>query len=328
MGNTEKYDVYFYEAFEEEQRALRHYIGNKFKAGYNWKTIQETNHQRPPAKLISIRTQSVIPPDWAEELSGILSRSTGFDHLIKYQKQTSFKIACGYLPLYCHRAVAEQAAMLWMALFRKLPLQMHKFRNFNRDGLSGTECEHKNLLVVGVGNIGYQIVKIGRGLGMRVRGVDIVERHRDVEYVSVDNGLKDADVIVCAMNLTSENVAYFDYERLRRAKAGAVFVNIARGDMSPSADLLRLIKERRLAGLALDVFDGEAMVAGALRSGVSADLPDISAALELRRYPNVILTPHNAFNTLEAVKRKTSQSVEQIDHFLKNDTFRWIAPLS
>ncbi len=328
MAKPEQYDVYFYEAFEEEQRALKHYIGNKFKAGYNWKTIQETRHQSPPAKLISTRTQSAIPPDWAQALSGILSRSTGFDHLKNYQKRTSVNIACGYLPLYCHRAVAEQAAMLWLALFRKLPLQIHKFRNFNRDGLSGLECENKNLLAVGVGNIGYQIVKIGRGLGMHVKGVDIVERHRDVEYVSVDSGLKDADVIVCAMNLTSENVAYFDYERLRKAKSGAVFINIARGEMSPSADLLRLIKERHLAGLALDVFDGEAMVANALRSGVSADLPDISAVMELRRYPQVILTPHNAFNTLEAVKRKTSQSVEQIDHFLKNDTFKWIVPLS
>ena len=64
--------------------------------------------------------------------------------------------------------------LLWMALLRKLPAQMQHFTSFNRDDLTGSECAGKKLLVVGVGNIGSEIVKLGLGLGMAVRGVDLI----------------------------------------------------------------------------------------------------------------------------------------------------------
>ena len=158
--------------------------------------------------MISIRAQSIIPNSWATEIDGILSRSTGYDHIVTYLGKCKEDIPCGYLPLYCSRAVAEQAMLLWMALLRKLTKQMHAFTNFNRDGLTGQECKNKTLLVVGVGNIGYEVVQIGEGLGMKVFGVDIVERHRSVSYTSIEQGLALADIIVCSMNLTDDNISY------------------------------------------------------------------------------------------------------------------------
>jgi D-lactate dehydrogenase len=273
-----------------------------------------------------MRTQSVIPIEWAGKLSGILSRSTGYDHLRFYLEKAGRPIPCGYLPLYCNRAVAEQAALLWLALLRKLPQQTRQFASFNRDGLTGQECEGKRLLVVGVGHIGHEVVRIGKGLGMHVRGVDIVKRHHDVAYVSAAKGLPWADIIVCAMNLTADNLGYFNYRRLKRARRGVFFVNIARGELSPVADLLRLLNEGRLGGVALDVYEHESKLAVALREGKRAKDATTRATLALAKHPNVILTPHNAFNTEEAVERKAQQSIRQVEHFLRHGKFLWPVP--
>lgn len=305
-------DVYFYEAFEEEVAELRQHLPAQLSVGFTGKTIQETGDREPPAPLISIRTQSIIPAAWAGKVSGIISRTTGYDHLVGQ------KIPCGYLPHYCSRAVAEQALLLVMALLRKLPAQVAQFPKFQRDGLTGQECTGKRLLVVGVGSIGAEIVKIGQALGMESKGVDLVQRHDSVSYISIDDGLAWADIIVCAMNLTDANIDYFCYETLKRAKPGVIFVNIARGELSPTNDLMRLLDEGHLSALALDVYENESGLAVALRSGKS-NFP-------LAGLPNVILTPHNAFNTTEAVARKAEQTVQQIAHFQKHGAFLWSPP--
>ena len=302
-------DVFFYEAFEEEAESLQRLLPGDVRAGFTWKTIQENGDEAPPARLISIRTQSVIPPAWFAQLDGVLARTTGFDHLV------GLPVACGHLPLYCNRAVAEQAMLLWMALLRKLPEQMEHFPRFHRDGLTGRECAKKKLLVVGAGHIGSEVVKIGRGLEMEVRRVDIIPERTDV---SIEEGLPWADIIVCAMNLTAENRGYFRYGRLRQARAGALFINISRGELSPTADLVRLLDEGKLGGVALDVYENESAMATALRSG--------HGGFPLLGRPNVILTPHNAFNTEESVGRKCAQSVEQVRRFLEHRAFLWRSP--
>ena len=302
-------DVYFYEAFEEEVAALRRHLPAYVTAGFTGKTIQEAGDVEPPATLISIRTQSAVPRAWAGKLTGVVSRTTGYDTV------TNLPVACGYLPLYCNRAVAEQAMLLWMALLRKLPQQMEQFARFHRDGLTGAECAGKKLLVVGVGNIGSEVVKIGTGLGMEVRRVDIIPERADT---SIGDGLPWADIIVCSMNLTGKNRGFFDIQQLRQARRGVIFVNVARGELSPTDDLVRLLDDGHLGGVALDVYEKEQQMAVALRAG--------QGGFVLAGRLNVILTPHNAFNTHEAVERKSVQTVQQVEQFLRDGTFVWPVP--
>ncbi len=319
-------DVFFYEAFTEEAEYLQQYLPASVKVGFTWKTIQEYSDKEPQAGLISIRTQSRIPESWVKNLSGILTRSTGYDHILAFLQQCGIDLPCGYLPPYCSRSVAEQAMLMWMALMRNLTAQTSNFSRFSRNGLTGRECEGKTLLVIGVGNIGYEVARIGKGLGMRVLGVDIVKRYDSVDYVSIDRGLGAADIIVCAMNLTAENRHYFNYDLLKQARPGVIFVNISRGEQSPSADLLRLLDENHLGGVGLDVFNHESELADSLREGRISSDEEVMNALKLKSYANVILTPHNAFNTHEAIVRKSKLSVEHIDHFLKNGEFPWPVP--
>ncbi len=315
-------DVYFYEVFEEEARLIKSLIGGRLDFGLTDRTIQESGHTEPPARLISVRTQSVIPVEWQDRLDGVLSRTTGFDNLKTYRSLVSSPVALGYLEEYATRAVAEQAVLLMLALLRKLPRQMNQFRHFDRDGLTGLEVQGRNLLVIGVGRIGGEVVKLAQGLGMMVRGVDIVRRHDFVEYVERDEGLKWAEVIICAMNLTAENYHYFTYDLLKKARPGIVFINIARGEHAPLADMLRLVKEGHLGGLALDVFEDEPEVGTALRTGRLEGSDRAKIVAEMLRFPNVIFTPHNAFNTAEALERKARFSVDEVFYFLEHRAFR------
>jgi D-lactate dehydrogenase len=346
-------DVYFYEAFAEETELLRQFMPARVAAEYTSATIQEAGHAAPPARLISTRTQSIIPRAWAASLDGILSRSTGFDHLAAYAASVDQPLGYGYLPLYCHRAVAEQAMLLWMALLRKLPRQLAQFHEFHRDGLTGHECQGRTLVVVGVGNIGHEICVLGRALGMKVIGVDRDPRHADVEYLAVGDALALADVVVCAMDLNPTSRGYFDDAKWRLAKPGALFVNISRGEISPSTALLTALDAGRLGGIAIDVYDHEAELAMALRGSTGAAVcldarpsaaevaerrsailasdafdAEVLAALELARRDNVLCTPHNAFNSYEGVVRKSQHSVEQVVAFLNNGQFVWPARVS
>ena len=325
----ESYDVFFYEAFAEEAERLLHYAAaTDLRVGHSPLTIQETGHAAPPAPVVSLRTQSVLPPAWAPRLRGILSRSTGYDHLNAYRAATGAACpALGYLPLYCVRAVAEQALLLWTALLRRLPRQLAEFDRFRRDHLTGQENPGKKMALFGVGNIGYEIWKIAGALGIEVRGVDPVRRHADVAYVAPADALADADLVVCAMNLTPRNRGYFTRDVLAQARRKPVLVNVARGEFTPAAVLEAALEEGVLSGVALDVYHEEATLAPALRTGNLAALtPDNQALLRLRKRPDVLLTPHNAFNTAEAVERKSEQSVRALLHFRQTGQFLWPVP--
>ncbi len=318
-------DVYFYEAFEEEAAELRRLMPTTISAGYTDLTTQESGDPTPPARLISIRTQSDVPLDWAPALDAILSRSTGYDHLLDYVASVARPPAVGYLPLYCHRAVAEQAMLLWMALLRKLPRQMRQFHGFHRDGLTGAECQGRTLAVVGVGRIGHEVCLIGRALGMHVLGFDREARHGHVEYAPLETALTRADVVVCAMDLNATNHGFFDSARLRQIKPGAVFVNVSRGELSPTTALLEALESGHLGGVGLDVYDHEGALAVALRTGQPTNDAEAQAALKLAQRDDVICTPHNAFNSAEAVERKSDHSVQQIVAYLDTGQFLWPA---
>ena len=218
--------------------------------------------------------------------------------------------------------MAEQALLLTLSLLRRLPRQVRQMPQFNRDGLTGRECAGCRLLVVGVGRIGGRIVELGRAVGMEVKGVDLAPKRADLEYLAPAAGMAWADVIVAAMNLTGENRGYFDYERLRQAKPGCLFVNIARGELSPPDGLIRLLEDGVLGGVGLDVYDHEDELGMALRGGDRTG-PAARAVEKLQSFPNVVLTPHNAFNTREALERKSQMSVDQIDAFFATGKFLW-----
>ncbi len=321
-----KYDVVFYEAFAEEARAIQKFLPSSIKALYIKNSLQESGHKLPPATLISTRTQSQIPLNWGPQLKAILSRSTGYDHLTAYRLGSQTKAQLAYLPLYCKRAVAEQALLMLLSLYRKLPQQSSQFSTFHRDGITGKEILGKTMVIVGVGNIGFELYKMSQSLGMNVYGVDIVKRHKEVCYKTFSSLLSKADIIVSAMNLTEKNQGYFSYEKLLKCKKAPIFINISRGELSPLGQLLKLLKKGKLSGVGLDVYPEEKILGAALRNNKKPKTKALQALFELQKRQDVILTPHNAFNTEEAVERKAQQSARQVSAFLKTKNFLWNVP--
>lgn len=309
--------VQFYEVFKEEAAALRRFLPQGIKAHFTSKTVQESGDKNPPAPFISVRTQSVIPPAWARHLSGILTRSTGYDHLLAYHRD--YGVPCSSLPEYCSRAVAEQAILLVMALARKLPLQMRNFKKFRRDDVTGSELAGKNCSVVGVGRIGQEVVDLARGLRMNVAGVDLNPGIQDISYLSLSAGLRWAQVVVCCLPLTDKTRDLLNYAALRQARRETIFVNVGRGEVAPLKDLGRLLDEGRLCGVGLDVYEKEQQLSDALRGGKAS--PAVKVIQRLQKRSDVIFTPHNAFNTHESVERKARLSAEAVVSFLKGDGF-------
>ncbi len=316
------FDICFFEAFAEEEHALVTLLPKHITAQFVSHTIQESGVKKPPAALISIRTQSRVPDEWLPHISGILSRTTGYDHLLPYISH----VPCGYLPNYCTQSVAEQALLFIFSLARKLPQQLLHFQDFNRNNLTGIELRDKHVLIVGMGNIGYAIYTLTKALGMKPQGVDITRAHKNVAYTDIHTGIRDADFIISAMNLTSHNKGYFSYALLKQAKKGAFFINVARGEHASAVDLLQLMQEKHLGGIALDVYTDEPHVAALFRSKKKNHNQEFQALLALSHTENVILTPHNSFNTIEAVAEKTRQTVEQIIRFIQKKQFTWQLP--
>ncbi len=326
------FDAAFYEVFSEEESLLKKHIPKNKKYLMTPDTIQESGNKEPQADIISIRTQSRIPEKWARNIRAIITRSTGYDHVLEYIRNTGVKISCAYLPDYAARAVAEHAIMMMVALLRKLPEQQESLKKFHRDGLTGSEIKNRRITIIGVGRIGSEIADIASGLRMKLAGVDIapqneISKKYSLQYVPLEEGLGIADVAICALPLTNITLGLLNYEKLKLMPHGSIFINIARGEISPSTDILKLLDNKHLSAVGLDVYEYEKELAAVLRDGENpGKLPEVAAksvnaSMELMRRTNVITTPHNAFNTMESVERKCIRTAENIAEYFRNGKF-------
>jgi len=329
------YTAAFYEVFEEEEAELRKFLPPEEKYFFTSKTIQaEHRDDEPPSKIISIRTQSRIPDNWAVILEAIITRSTGYDHITDYLQRNSAgeKIAAAYLPDYAARAVAEHAMMLWTALLRKSQEMKTAFENFYRDSLTGREIQGRKIAVIGVGRIGSQIIDIASGLKMDYVGVDIVEREElkekyNLKYLPLLEAISRSEIIVSALPLTEQTKGLLRKDIFLRAPSRAIFVNVGRGEVVSNSDLLELLERGILSGIGLDVFNYEKELAELLRDKKPINnFPvevrmELNAILKMKEYPNCIFTPHNAFNTEESVLRKSQKTAENLISYLKSGKF-------
>jgi D-lactate dehydrogenase len=314
-------DVIFYETFAEEERSLRKHLGMGLTAEFRQNPIQSYHDQEPLASLISIRTHSNIPLSWFDKIKGVLSRSSGYDHLVDFMESTKGHIPCGYLLDYCSRSVAEHAITVMLSLFKKLKKQMNHFSTFNRNGITCRDCLDRNLLVIGVGKIGSQIVRLGKGLEMNVKGVDLVERVSGLEYVNLSEGVAWADAVICALPLTPATQGLLNRSLLIEAKKGLIFVNISRCEISPLYDLAQLLDEGVILGIGLDVFEKEGKLLPELQGHLISHGDYQRRVLSLKDRDEVIFTPHNAFNTEESLEIKSRLSCEAISQFLQTGRF-------
>lgn len=260
----------------------------------------------------------------------IATRSTGFDHIdINFCRQKNI-IVCN-VPEYGSRTVAEYTFALILTLTRKIYQSINQAKNFdfNHQKIRGVDLFGKTLGILGLGKIGKEVVKIAHGFGMRVlvytRTQDeALAKSLGFSYKSLDEVLSLSDIISLHLPLNSETKHLINKDNIKKVKKGAYLINTARGGLIETEALVYGLKERILAGVALDVLEEEKELmeeAEVLteRYKEATDLRTLVLNHVLVNHPKVVITPHNAFNTKEALYRILETTIKNIQGFLKGE---------
>lgn len=252
----------------------------------------------------------------------IATRSTGYDH-IDLAACRERGVIVSNVPAYGENTVAEHTFGLILSLSRKIhQAYVRTVRgDFSLEGLRGFDLKGRTLGVVGAGRIGLHVIRIGRGFGMRVLAHDSREQPLlaevlDFRYVPLETLLREADIVTLHVPYLPDTHHLIDRKRLALMKRGSLLINTARGGVVDTEALLWALDEGILAGAGLDVLEGEELIAEEqqlLRQEVAPEQLQaaIRAHLLLRR-DNVVVTPHIAFNSEEAVQRILGTTVANI----------------
>ncbi|MDC6365947.1 MULTISPECIES: 2-hydroxyacid dehydrogenase [Flavobacteriaceae] len=246
----------------------------------------------------------------------IALRSTGFNNVsVKSAKRLGFRIA--YAPEYSPHAIAEHAICLLLALNRKLIQaneQVHQY-NFLLKDLIGFDLVGKTVGVYGTGRIGAIVVKLMHAFGCKVIGTDLKKNHflenqYDLEYVGLEELCKKSDIISINVPLTYDTHHIFNASLFNIMKNDVVLVNTARGAVVKTIDLINALKKGTIGGYATDVYENERGVF--FKDNSTNGIKD-EQLKELISLPHVLLTPHQAFATKEAVRRIAEITLYNID---------------
>lgn len=265
--------------------------------------------------------------DQCPKLRFIATRSTGYDH-IDMQACAERGIVVSNVPVYGENTVAEHTFGLILALSRNVYAAVDRMKrgDMSIEGLLGFDLYGKTLGVVGAGKIGLHVIRIGRAMNMRVLAFDtkpqgILAEVLGFEYCSLEDLLRQADVVSLHVPLNPHTLHLLNDERLGMMKPGAILVNTSRGAVVDSSALLTMLNDGRLAGAALDVLEGEQVISEdfILSHGIGeGDLDKLRLAVEayqLMHHPKVLVTPHIAFYSREALQRILRTTVENVVGF-------------
>lgn len=263
-----------------------------------------------------------------KSLKYITTRSTGFDH-IDLKACEKRDIFVSNVPSYGENTVAEHTFALILALSRKIypSVERTKRGDFSLKNLRGFDLKGKTLGIVGVGNIGKHVARIARGFEMNVLAYDIQKDEKlakkiGFKYVSLDYLFKNSDIITLHVPYNKATHHLINLDTLKLLKKGCYLINTSRGGVCDTDALLKGIEQGIFAGLGLDVLEEECFIKEERELLTSSfkrrcDLKTILEDHILINHPKVIITPHNAFNSQEALTRILDTTLENIKSFVR-----------
>jgi D-lactate dehydrogenase len=261
------------------------------------------------------------------KLKLIATRSTGYDH-IDLHYCAAHGITVSNVPDYGDSTVAEHVFTLLLAVARNLVEAVERTRRgrFTQTGLRGFELRDRVIGVVGTGRIGLRVIEIARGFGMHVIAYDLYPDEPAAirlgfAYKSFDQLLSDSDVLTLHVPATSGTHHMISDREFSRMKQGTFLINTARGNIVDVEAMVRALAGGRLRAAGLDVLPQEPLIreeAAIFHEGVVRDAEDFKALVAnhvLLRFPNVVVTPHNAYNTDAALERIIATTLANIEAF-------------
>ena len=238
------------------------------------------------------------------------ARAIGYDHFdLPTAKELGMPVVNVFYP---PNGVANYAIMLMLMCCRKMRQIMERnvVQDFTLEGKMGRELSNCTVAVLGAGRIGATVIRHLSGFGCRLLAYDLrpnPEVAKLAEYADLETIWREADVITLHMPANPADHHLINRESLAKMKDGVILINTARGDLIDTAALIEAIESRKVGAAALDVLEQE--------SGLYyADLKTVPIANHdlalLKAFPNVIVSPHTAFYTEEAVEYMVSGSVK------------------
>lgn len=233
----------------------------------------------------------------------VLMRCAGYNN-VDTEKAKELGITVKIVPGYSPEAVAELAMGLAMAVNRRLYKAYNKVRenDYSLKGLRGVNFYQKTAGIVGTGKIGAAMCRICRGFGMRVIAYDVYpnELLKDfVEYVDLDTLLAQSDLISLHCPLMDSTYHMINIETIRKMKDGVILVNTSRGALVDTDELIEGIRLNKFLGVGLDVYEEET---GNVYEDRSDEIMMHSVTARLLSFPNVMITSHQGFYTVEALQ--------------------------
>jgi D-3-phosphoglycerate dehydrogenase len=235
---------------------------------------------------VALDDHSYMPTDLVAQcpqLKHIVFLGTGAASYMNVDELKARGVSVHTIKGYGDTAVAEHTIALMFAAARDVARMDREVRGGIWTPQEGVQLFGKTLGVIGLGGIGSEVARMGKGLGMDVIGWNRTRR-AGVTLVDIDTLLAKSDVVSLNLVLNDETRGFLSKERIARMKPGVILVNTARGALVDEAALLDALGSRHIRHAGLDVFHAEPL---------KADNP-------LTKLPNVTLTSHAAFRTLEA----------------------------
>ena len=323
-----KVAYFFQEAWEEEY--VRKGLPNDTVAFYSGTLADNAAVSEAEASAVSIFVNSTMGEKEMERFPNvklIATRSTGFDH-IDLGAARKRGIVVSNVPFYGENTVAEFTFALILALSRKVAeanRRVVETGGFSQEGLRGFDLEGKTLGVVGGGHIGMRVVKIAKGFGMQVLVFDVnqnetLARDAGFSYAPLDELLARSDITTLHVPYNAHTHHLLNRETISRMKRGSYLINTARGAVVETKAIVEAIAEGTLAGAGLDVLEEEGDLSDELKllGGAQPKPEELATALAnhyLMKHPRIIVTPHVAFNTSEAIARILDVTISNIRAF-------------
>ncbi|MFA6585600.1 MAG: NAD(P)-dependent oxidoreductase [Candidatus Paceibacterota bacterium] len=308
--------AFFYKSEEVRELLEDSFPGNEVSF-FNEKLSESNVDKIKEFEIISVFIDSEVNKNIIDNLPNlkyITTRSTGYDHIdCKYAESKGIKVS--NVPVYGSSTVAEFAFALLLNLSRKISeagKQLKEGGDFETsEKCEGFDLDGKTIGVIGTGKIGKNIIRIAKAFNMKVLAYDLYPdvnfaRENGFEYKDFEEILSVSDVVTLHAPYTKENHHLINKENILKMKKGVYIINTARGELVDNDALLLGINEGIVGGVGLDVLEGERNI----KKGDKISLLD---------KPNVIITPHVAFYSKEAMMRIMQTTVENIKGFISGN---------
>jgi len=270
------------------------------------------------------------------KLKFIATRSVGFDH-IAVATARARGIVISHVPHYGSQTVAEFAFALMFALSRNaFQAYIDLMADTSVDTLEpyeGFDLGGKTLGVIGTGKIGQRVCAIAQSFGMKVIAYDQFPNEAlaaaGLQYADIETVMKESDMVTLHVPSLPATYHLINAHLLSLMKPTAYLINTARGEVVDSEALVNALQSKQIAGAGLDVLEGERYLAEEeTLTEEQKQNPEITRSLSLNHtlidMPNVVATPHIAFNTREAKNEITQTTLENILGYIHNEVINQI----